>query len=395
MNIGRRRELYIYIPTHTCVYIHRFDCSSCHRPSISNDDNQPISQTIIDTCSAKTISNYRIPTTLRRRTRNKRMPSESKKRSSSSTSGPVVDWSKSIRSVLQSSEVVEVKKLRKNVLLSLQLDESDKAAKKQFKHTIQQLEQEGILSLDANGTIKLAVKEKKKRKREKEENKSKKKKKKTTEVGDHDEEAAKSKDDDENEDNAEGGGEEDQAPSTVTKGGADSKNKPVKGNPQGVTRLFVGNLPFTVDEASLGAFLPGEVTHIKWITDKETGKFYGSAFVEMDNSVSAAEAVAMAGEKLIGRPVKINFAPARDDDVWPPVKKVVSGGGVGGGGGQAGGKGVKAMSAKPDGCVKLFIGNLSYDIDDEGITKFFANVDAEVKTVRWLHHQDTGDFKGV
>ena len=107
------------------------------------------------------------------------MPSESKKSasSSSSTNGPVVDWSKSIRSVLQSSEVVEVKKLRKNVLLSLQLDESDKAAKKQFKHTIQQLEQEGILSLDADGTIKLAVKEKKKRKREKEEKKSKKNKK--------------------------------------------------------------------------------------------------------------------------------------------------------------------------------------------------------------------------
>ena len=330
------------------------------------------------------------------------MPSESKNSSSSSTSynGPVVDWSKSVRSVLQSSEVVEVKKLRKDVLLSLQLDESDKAAKKQFKQTIKQLEQEGILSLDADGTIKLAVKEKKKRKREKEEKKSKKKKKekKTSEVEEHDEAAGKSINDDD-EDNAENGGEEDQVASRVNQGNVDlgSKNKPVKGNPQGVTRLFVGNLPFTVDEASLGAFLPGEVTHIKWITDKETGKFYGSAFVEMDNSVSAAEAVAMAGEKLIGRPVKINFAPARDDDVWPPVKKVVSGGnaGAGGGGGQAGGKGIKAMSAKPDGCVKLFIGNLSYDIDDEGITKFFANVDAEVKAVRWLHHQDTGDFKGV
>ena len=108
----------------------------------------------------------------------------------------------------------------------------------------------------------------------------------------------------------------------------------------------------------------------------------------MDSSTSAAEAVAMAGEKLIGRPIKINFAPAREGDVWPPVKKVVSGGG------QAGGSGIKAMSAKPENCVKLFIGNLSYDIDDEGITKFFASVDAELKAVRWLHHKDSGDFKG-
>ena len=75
------------------------------------------------------------------------------------------------------------------------------------------------------------------------------------------------------------------------------KNKPCKGNPQGVTRLFLGNLPFAVDEASLGDFFPGQVTHIKWITDKETGKFYGSAFCEMDTSESAAAAVAMAGSR--------------------------------------------------------------------------------------------------
>jgi len=167
-----------------------------------------------------------------------------------------------------------------------------------------------------------------------------------------------------------------------------SKNQPCKGNPQGVTRLFLGNLPFSVDESSLGAFLPGELTHIKWITDKETGKFYGSAFVEIDSSTSAADAVAMAGEKLMGRPLKINFAPAREGDIWPPQKKVVSGGG------QAGGSGIKAMSAKPENCLKLFIGNLSYDIDDDGIIKFFGAVDAEVKAVRWLHHQESGDFKG-
>ena len=139
------------------------------------------------------------------------------------------------------------------------------------------------------------------------------------------------------------------------------------------------------------------MTHIKYITDKETGKFYGSAFIEMDSSQPAAEAVAMAGQKLIGRPIEINFAPAREGDVWPPVKKVVSGGsssGTVGGGGQAGGTGIKAMSAKPDNCVKLFIGNLSYEIDDDAVIKFFGSVDAEVKAVRWLHHKESSDFKG-
>lgn len=326
------------------------------------------------------------------------MPSEP----SSMTDG--IDWSKAIRSVLQSADTTEVKKLRKSVLLSLQLEESDKAAKKQFKRTIQHLEEEGVLALDADGTITLKEKKKRKRDKEKKSKKDKKDKKhkkdpETTdekEEGDNEENGKErdgpkntsqevvNNDDDDDDDEDDAVAEDVADPNSNSK----SKNKPCKGNPQGVTRLFLGNLPFSVDESSLGAFLPGKVTHIKWITDKETGKFYGSAFIEMDNSISAAEAVAMSGEKLIGRQVKINFAPSREGDVWPPVKKVVSGGG------QAGGHGVKAMSAKPDGCVKLFIGNLSYDIDDEGITKFFANVDAEVKAVRWLHHKESGDFKG-
>ena len=159
----------------------------------------------------------------------------------------------------------------------------------------------------------------------------------------------------------------------------------------GVTRLFVGNLPFAVDETSLNDFVsPATITHIKWITDKETGKFYGSSFVEMLNSKDAAIAVTQKnGGKLLGRQLKINYAPAREGDVWPPKSKEVTGNG-----GQAGGSGVKGMSEKPNDCVKLFIGNLSYDIDDDTIVKFFANVDAELKAVRWLHHKDSGDFKG-
>lgn len=298
------------------------------------------------------------------------------------------------------------------VLLSLQFDQSDKSAKKVFRKAIQHMEKEGTLQLDADGTVKCLNKssnKKKKRKeissshderekkRKKEEKKKKKKKKNddTSEIDDNID------DDDEKEmlSNNEDYDDDDSAKqadlvSNYEDSSASEKNKPCKGNLQGITRLFLGNLPFSVDESALGAFLNGKNTHIKWITDKETGKFYGSAFIEMDNSVSAADAVAMTGSKLIGRPIKINFAPSREGDVWPPPKKVISGGGTAGGGGQAGGTGTKAMSAKPENCVKLFVGNLSYEIDDEQIIKFFANVDAEVKAVRWLHHKESGDFKG-
>ena len=294
------------------------------------------------------------------------------------------EWKDAVVTTLKgASSEADLKELRRLVLISMQYDESDKSAKKEYKRTVKALEADGLLNLDADGRVTLKKKKDKKRKKKDKDpdRKEKKKRKKEQELRIGNDESDRGTEDEEKTN----GGLSEQA-ETLEK--SSDKNKPCKGNPQGVTRLFLGNLPFAVDETSLGEFLPGEVTHIKWITDKETGKFYGSAFCEMDTSASAAEAVALAGTQLMGRPIKINFAPAREGDVWPPVKKVVSGGG------QAGGSGVKAMSEKPEGCVKLFIGNLSYDIDDDEIIKFFANVDAEVKAVRWLHHKDSGDFKG-
>jgi nucleolin len=288
-------------------------------------------------------------------------------------------------SVKDEDAVLTVKRLRKMVMMSLQIDEIDKDAKKRFKAIVKELEKEKQVSIDSDGVISF---DSSRKKRSLKEEKELKKRQKKCRDGDGANLGEGPDVDD---------GEADQETKEYSQDS--SKNRSCKGNPQGVTRLFLGNLPFAVDETSLAEFLPGTVTHIKWITDKATGKFYGSAFVEMDTSQSAAEAVAKAGSQLMGRAIKINFAPAREGDVWPPEKKVMSGGGSGSGtsgsttGGQAGGKGIKALGEKPENCVKLFIGNLSYDIDDDGIRKFFASVDAEMKAVRWLHHL-TGDFKG-
>jgi len=262
--------------------------------------------------------------------------------------------------------------------------ESDKTAKKQFKKTVQAMEIVGGLSLNEDGIVTLLVKEKKKKEKKHKDKKKKDKKRKMEqdEANDGEEgDTLASEQDESKRAKVEQGETEDNGNDVA------DKNKPCKGNPSGCTRIFIGNLPFAVDDAALAAHLPGELTHVKWISDKETGRFYGSAFVEMKNSRDAAEAVRISGSQLMGRPLKINFAPARPGDVWPPKSNVVTGG-------QAGGKGVASMSEKPEGCTKLFIGNLSYEIDDDAIYKFFSAVDAEVKAVRWLSHQETGDFKG-
>ena len=61
-------------------------------------------------------------------------------------------------------------------------------------------------------------------------------------------------------------------------------------NPQGI---FAHYIPFSVDETSLNDHLLGAMTHVKWITDKETGRFYGSAFAEIR---SAAESSSIVNE---------------------------------------------------------------------------------------------------
>lgn len=248
-------------------------------------------------------------------------------------------WEKAVLSIAKGeSDVIKVKKLRKQVLLAQQLEDDDKAGKKAFKKAVQSLEKSGDLTIDVDGIITLTDKAKRKAKKDKKEKKKKKKRK--LEESNGTAEVA------------------DEAPQDADI--SETRSKACTGNPQGITRMFLGNLPFAVDESCLGEFLDNGITHIKWITDKETGKFYGSAFIEMKDSEAAAAAIAKSGEKLMGRPIKVNFAPARPGDPWPPEKKVVTGGSTTGK--QAGGSGVKAMSEKPENCVKVCFMWRVYDL---------------------------------
>ena len=78
------------------------------------------------------------------------------------------------------------------------------------------------------------------------------------------------------------------------------------------TRLYVGNLPFDVDEAQLRALFQEEgreVTEVKLITDRETGRPRGFAFVEMGSQANAQSAItALNGRELGGRALTVNEA---------------------------------------------------------------------------------------
>ncbi len=70
--------------------------------------------------------------------------------------------------------------------------------------------------------------------------------------------------------------------------------------PHRITRLFCGNLNKKITEEEMKKCIQG-ITHIKWITDKTTGEFYGSTFLEMKDPDSAAMAVMQDKSKFMGR----------------------------------------------------------------------------------------------
>jgi RNA recognition motif-containing protein len=80
-----------------------------------------------------------------------------------------------------------------------------------------------------------------------------------------------------------------------------------------MTKLYVGNLPFTAtEEAVRNLFAPhGTVEKISLISDRDTGRARGFGFVEMSESDASRAMQALNGKELDGRALKINEAQER------------------------------------------------------------------------------------
>lgn len=79
-------------------------------------------------------------------------------------------------------------------------------------------------------------------------------------------------------------------------------------------KLYVGNLPFSATEDELrGVFeRHGSVDSVNVITDRETGRARGFAFVEMSDENAANEAIrALDDSEMGGRNIRVNEAQDR------------------------------------------------------------------------------------
>ncbi|CAN5179748.1 hypothetical protein BH18ACT5_BH18ACT5_14190 [soil metagenome] len=80
------------------------------------------------------------------------------------------------------------------------------------------------------------------------------------------------------------------------------------------TNLYVGNLTFQTDKAELEQLFAqfGEVADAHVITDRETGRSRGFAFVEMASADAAQKAISsLNGKDHHGRQLTVNVAKPR------------------------------------------------------------------------------------
>jgi RNA recognition motif-containing protein len=102
--------------------------------------------------------------------------------------------------------------------------------------------------------------------------------------------------------------------------------------------IFVGSLPYSLEEADLKELFEayGEVSTVKIIIDRESGRSKGFGFVEMSDDEAAQKAISgLNGSEVSGRSIAVSQA----EDKKPSDRRSGGGGGYGGGGGNRGGGG--------------------------------------------------------
>ncbi|GJN31622.1 hypothetical protein PR202_gn00087 [Eleusine coracana subsp. coracana] len=136
-------------------------------------------------------------------------------------------------------------------------------------------------------------------------------------------------------------------------------------------RLFVGNLPFSVDSAQLAGLFEqaGSVEMVEVIYDKLTGRSRGFGFVTM-SSVEEVEAAVeqFHGYVLDGRSLRVNAGPA------PPREQ-------------------SAPKAPRGEANRVYVGNLSWGVDNSALANLFKE-QGEVLEARVIFDRETGRSRG-
>lgn len=134
------------------------------------------------------------------------------------------------------------------------------------------------------------------------------------------------------------------------------------------TKLYFGNMPYSVDSAQLAGIIQdyGSPELIEVLYDRDTGRSRGFAFVTM-SSIEDCNSVIdnLDGSQYMGRILRVNFAdkPKPKEPLYPETEH------------------------------KLFVGNLSWSVTSESLTKAFQEY-GNVVGARVLFDGETGKSRG-
>ena len=120
----------------------------------------------------------------------------------------------------------------------------------------------------------------------------------------------------------------------------------------GVKNIFVGNLNFNATEEAVRSLFEryGAVNSARIMTDRDTGRSRGFAFVEMENENEADNAInALNGYQMDGRTLNVNEARPKPERGFGGGAGAGRGGYGGGGGGRPGGGGRRPGGGGPGG----------------------------------------------
>ncbi|KAK1434907.1 hypothetical protein QVD17_00662 [Tagetes erecta] len=147
-------------------------------------------------------------------------------------------------------------------------------------------------------------------------------------------------------------------------------------------KIFVGNLPFSVDSAALAGLFEGagNVEMVEVIYDKVSGRSRGFGFVTMSSVEEVEEAVQkFNGYELDGRALRVNSGP-------PPPRREESSFGGPREGGRGGGRSF-------DNTNRVYVGNLSWSVDNLALETLFRE-QGNVVEAKVVYDRETGRSRG-
>ncbi|KAI3687900.1 hypothetical protein L1987_81603 [Smallanthus sonchifolius] len=145
-------------------------------------------------------------------------------------------------------------------------------------------------------------------------------------------------------------------------------------------KIFVGNLPFTVDSAALAGLFEaaGNVEMVEVIYDKATGRSRGFGFVTMSSVEEVEEAVRkFNGYELDGRALRVNSGP-------PPPRREES---------SYGGSRESGRGRSFDNTNRVYVGNLAWSVDNLALETLFRE-QGNVLEAKVVYDRESGRSRG-